>query len=272
MQYLELLQSSADFLRSNFGSPPGVGLVLGSGLGDFLDGIPEHSCSYREIPGFPVSTVIGHRGRLICGSTSGVPFCALQGRSHAYEGLDQWEIVFPVRALALWGIRDFIVTNAAGAINPEFSPGDVMVISDHINLSAQNPLVGPNLDRLGERFPDMTHAYSRELRQLALEAGESSSLTLREGVYVGLKGPSYETPAEIRMLRRLGGDAVGMSTVPEVIALNHMSRRVLGLSCLTNMAAGVLPAPLDHEEVLNTSRRIGRSFGTYLLHLVEKIS
>ena len=216
--------------------------------------------------------MIGHAGELTHSSGRGVPFCALQGRSHFYEGLPQSEVVFPVRSLAVWGVQDFVVTNAAGAIGRDFSPGDLVVISDHINLFGDNPLVGPNLDALGERFPDMTNAYHPDLRKAALEAGRQLGLEVKQGVYVCVKGPSYETPAEIRMLRALGAGVVGMSTVPEVISLNHMSRRVVGISCITNMAVGILPERLQHNQVLETTRRARKDFEELLLAFLDRVS
>ena len=267
------LERAAGFLQARLGDPPSTALVLGSGLGNFVDALPTlSSLAYGEIPGFPVSGVIGHPGKLTYSGGRGVSFCALQGRSHFYEGLAQSEIVFPVRSLARWGIRDFVITNAAGAIGRDFSPGDLMVISDHINLSGDNPLAGPNLDALGERFPDMTNAYHPDLRKTVLEAGRELGLEVKQGVYVCVKGPSYETPAEIRMLRALGADVVGMSTVPEVISLNHMRCRVVGISCITNMAAGILPGSLEHDQVLDTTRRVGQDFENLLLAFLDRVS
>ncbi len=270
--YQDRLERAASFLQARLGNPPSTALVLGSGLGDFVDALPAHaSLAYGEIPGFPVSNVIGHPGKLTCSRGRGVPFCALQGRSHFYEGLPQREIVFPVRSLAMWGIRDFVITNAAGAVHRDFSPGNLVVVSDHINLSGDNPLVGPNVDALGERFPDMTNAYHPELRKAALEAGRELGLEVRQGVYACVKGPSYETPAEIRMLRAVGADVVGMSTVPEVISLNHMRCRVVGISCITNMAAGILSEPLEHDQVLEMTRRSRQDFDNLLLAFLEKV-
>ena len=270
--YQDRLERAAGFLQARLGDPPSTALVLGSGLGDFVDALPAHaSLVYGEIPGFPGSGVIGHPGKMTHSGGRGVPFCALQGRSHFYEGLPQSEIVFPVRSLALWGIRDFVITNAAGAVHRDFSPGNLVVISDHINLSGDNPLAGSNLEALGERFPDMTNAYHPDLRKAVLEAGRELGLDLRQGVYVCVKGPSYETPAEIRMLRALGADVVGMSTVPEVISLNHMRCRVVGISCITNMAAGILPEPLEHDQVLETTRQVRQDFENLLLGFLDRV-
>ncbi len=270
--YRRLLERACGFLQARLGDPPGTALVLGSGLGDFVDALPTRtSLMYEEIPGFPVARVIGHPGKLTLSDGQGVSFCALRGRSHFYEGLFQSEIVFPVRALALWGVRDFVITNAAGAIRRDLAPGDLVVITDHINLSGDNPLAGPNLDGLGERFPDMTNAYHPDLRKSALAAGRQLGLEVKEGVYVCVKGPSYETPAEIRMLRALGADLVGMSTVPEVISLNHMRCRVLGISCVTNMAAGILAQPLEHDQVLETTRRARQDFENLILAFLDRV-
>ena len=270
-RYQERLEQAAGFLQARLGDPPGTAMVLGSGLGDFVNGLPVHaSLDYGEIPGFPPASVIGHSGRLTCSRGRGIPFCALQGRSHFYEGLSQREIVFPVRSLALWGIRDFIITNAAGAIRRGLSPGDLVVISDHLNLSGDNPLAGPNLEFLGERFPDMTHAYHPGLREAVLAAGRELGIEVKQGVYACVKGPSYETPAEIRMLRTLGADVVGMSTVPEVISLNHLRRRVVGISCITNMAAGITGQPLEHDQVLETARQARSHFESLLLAFLDR--
>ena len=271
--YQDQLNQAVDFLQHRFGSPPEVALVLGSGLGDFVESIPARdACPYSEIPHFPVSTVVGHAGMLTVASTERTRFCALQGRVHFYEGVSQAEIVFGVRAIALWGVQDFLITNAAGALNRKFSPGDLMLITDHINLQGDNPLVGPNLDELGERFPDMTEAYDPNLRSSLLHSATEVGLSLQQGVYVALKGPSYETPAEIRMLGVIGADAVGMSTVPEVIALNHMGRRAAGLSCITNMAAGMLDQKLVHDEVLEITQLVKRKFGQLMIRFLESRS
>lgn len=271
--YLRRTREATDFLAQRCGEAPEVCAVLGSGLGDFLDNFPGLTrIPYREIPGFPTSAVVGHAGVLAVSSSAPLRFAALMGRSHAYEGLPLSEIVFPVRTLALWGAQSFIITNAAGAINRDFEPGDLVLIRDHINLIGDNPLCGPNINEFGERFPDLTRAYDDALATLAREKADQLSIPLKEGVYVAFKGPSYETPAEIRMCGRLGADLVGMSSVPEVIALNHMKRKVLGLSCVTNMAAGLLPRPLRHEEVLETTTRIRDRFSRLLVGIIEEIS
>lgn len=247
-----------------------MAFVLGSGLGQFAEGMAEQiSIPYSEIPHFPLSTVVGHSGRLTLAGNRNRPFCALQGRVHFYEGLSMADIVFPVRSLALWGVQAFVITNAAGAVNLDFRPGHLMMITDHLNLLGENPLAGPNLDDLGVRFPDMSCAYSDRLRSKMRQCAQDLALTLKEGVYAAVKGPSYETPAEIRMLQVIGADAVGMSTVPEVIALNHLRREVVGISCITNMAAGLVDAPMDHEDVLRVTTQIRDDFGKLLLHFQE---
>jgi purine-nucleoside phosphorylase len=253
---VERLDEAASAVRARARLKPTLGVVLGSGLGAFAEALEEAvAVPYREIPHFPVSTVAGHDGALVLGLAAGVPVAALKGRVHFYEGYPLEEVVFPVRVLGRLGVRTLVVTNAAGAISTAFRPGEIMLLSDHINLVG-NPLVGPNEPALGPRFPDMSETYDRALRELARRACEEAGVRCHEGVYVAFTGPSYETPAEIRMARVLGADAVGMSTVPEVIAARHMGMRVLGLSCLTNMAAGVTDRPLDHDEVLAVGERV----------------
>lgn len=270
-QYLSRLQEAAGFLRREWGEAPETALVLGSGLGDFIEDLPDRqSISYTRIPHFPQSTVVGHSGRLTRASHAGQSFCAMQGRIHFYEGQAPSEVVLPVRVLSLWGVSRFVITNAAGAVNTSYQPGDLMLIRDHINLLGDNPLCGPNLDELGERFPDMTHAYDPQQRRLARQCAGALSLKVQEGVYAAVLGPSYETPAEIRMLRAIGADAVGMSTVPETIALNHLNKSVLGISCITNMAAGILEEKMRHEDVLETTARVKKEFAALLLRILEE--
>jgi purine-nucleoside phosphorylase len=252
---LARLDEAATLVRSRTPLRPAVGVVLGSGLGAFADALEEAAVlPFGEIPHFPASTVDGHRGALVVGLCRGVPVAVMKGRVHFYEGYRLDEVVFPVRVLGRLGVRALLLTNAAGAINPAFAPGDLMVIEDHVNLLG-NPLLGRNEDALGPRFPDMSEAYDRRLRDALEAAGRAAGARVHRGVYVAMTGPSYETPAEIRMARVLGADAVGMSTVPEVIAARHMGMRVAGLSCLTNMAAGVSDRALDHAEVLETGER-----------------
>jgi purine-nucleoside phosphorylase len=236
---------------------PQIGLVLGSGLGAFAETLERATAiPYGEIPGFPTSTAIGHKGELVIGESHGVPVAVMAGRVHFYEGYTLSQVVFPVRVLGRMGIKILILTNAAGSVNVNYRPGELMVLEDHINLMGSNPLIGPNHDALGQRFPDLSEAYDPKLREIAEKACWKVGVTVRHGVYVGLTGPSYETPAEIKMFRTLGADAVGMSTVPEVIAARHMGLRCLAFSCITNMAAGVLKKPLDHKEVLEVGERV----------------
>jgi purine-nucleoside phosphorylase len=249
------------FLRERLHVPPVLGVILGSGLGEFAETVTDAvRLPYSEIPGFPSSAVVGHAGVLVGGTVGGAPVVVLSGRIHYYEGHPMSEVVFPARVLGLLGCRTVIVTNAAGGINTSFRPGDLMLIEDHINLFGTNPLVGPNDERLGPRFPDMSDAYRRDLRKLAETVARREKIPMKSGVYLGVHGPSYETPAEIRAFRRLGADAVGMSTVPEVVVLNQMGIGVLGISCITNMAAGVLKKKLDHAEVLETTTRVKDRF------------
>lgn len=253
---LTRLDEAAAAIRERTAVRPTIGVVAGSGLGAFADSLEDPAVvPFGEIPHFPAPTVAGHSGALVVGQVGGVPTVALKGRVHAYEGYSLDEVVFPVRVLGRLGIRILVLTNAAGAINPAFAPGELMILSDHINLLG-NPLRGPNAAPLGPRFPDMSDAYDRDLRQRAVAACAAAGVTAHEGVYIAVPGPSYETPAEIRMARTLGADAVGMSTVPEVIAARHMGLRVLALSCLTNEAAGVSPEPLDHQDVLAVTERL----------------
>ncbi len=251
---------AAAAIRARAPIEPAAGVILGSGLGAFGDSLDDAvAIPYDEIPHWPRSSVVGHSGRLVLGRSAGVPVAVLQGRAHYYEGHSLATVVFPVRVLFQLGIRRLVVTNAAGAIRPDFRSGSLMLINDHINLVGSNPMIGPNDERFGARFFDMTEAYDRALRDRTKAAAAKLGIALSEGVYVSLTGPSYETPAEIRMLRTLGADAVGMSTVPEVIAANHCGMKVLALSCLSNMAAGVVDQKLDHQEVLAAGRAVADS-------------
>ena len=247
-------------------------MILGSGLGGFADQLTQATkIPYAQIPAFPVSTAIGHAGQMVIGEASGIPVAVMQGRVHLYEGYSSAEVVFPVRVLGRMGIQALLVTNAAGGINLKYKQGALVVISDHINLQGQNPLVGANDERFGPRFPDMTDAYSRQYRELATRTGKELEQTLYESIYAGLLGPSYETPAEIRYLRTIGADLVGMSTIPEVIAARHMGIKVLAISCVTNMAAGILDQPIRHEEVLETGRRVQGELVALLNAVLPKI-
>ncbi len=253
----DAIQEAAQSIRQRGGAAPVVGVVLGSGLGAFADQLEARVVvPYKDIPHFPTSSIAGHAGQLVLGAVRGVPCAVMNGRVHYYEGYDMRQVTFPMRVLKALGVTDVIVTNAAGSVNTAYRPGDFMVISDHINLTGQNPLHGPNDERMGPRFPDMTTAYGARGREALHGAARAKGLTLHEGVYVGLAGPSYETPAEIRMLRALGGDAVGMSTVAETIVAVHGGMRVAGLSVITNHAAGVGHAPLSHEEVKEVGARV----------------
>jgi purine-nucleoside phosphorylase len=272
MSYYDQVKESADAVRARVPVLPQAAIVLGSGLGDFANGLHDAvTMPYTTLPHWPASRVIGHEGKLVVGTVRGKTIAALAGRCHTYEGHGPQTVTFAVRVLGLLGVKALILTNAAGGVNTGFSQGALMVIDDHINLMGSNPLVGPNEDRFGPRFPDMTAVYSPKLRAMADAAARSIGLALPHGVYVALLGPSYETPAEIRYLRTIGADAVGMSTVPEAIAARHMGIDVLGISCITNMAAGVLPQPLNHDEVMETARRVRGQFVALLEGIVEQL-
>lgn len=251
------MQAALDSIRSRTAATPRVAVVLGSGLGAFAEELSDRvEIPYAEIPGWPPSTAAGHAGKLAIGKLGSLNVAVLAGRSHLYEGYSQAQVTFAVRVLHRLGVQSIMFTNAAGGINLAYSQGALVLISDHINLQGSNPLVGPNDDALGPRFPDMTEAYSPSYRAIAQEVGRTLNIPLAEGVYAGVLGPSYETPAEIRYLRTIGADLVGMSTVPEVIVANHLGMRVLAISCVTNMAAGILPQKINHEEVLETGRKV----------------
>jgi purine-nucleoside phosphorylase len=252
---------------------PKIGLVLGSGLGAFADSLTgSTTVPYSDIPSFPQSTAIGHAGRLVIGNAGTVPVAAMQGRVHQYEGYSAQQVAFPIRVFARMGIKSVILTNAAGGINLGYSQGALVLIRDHINLQGTNPLVGPNDDRFGLRFPDMTHTYSRQYREIAREEAARLGIMLHEGIYAALLGPSYETPAEIEHLRRIGADLVGMSTVAEVIAARHMALNVLAISCVTNMAAGILDQPLSHAEVMETGERVRSVFESLLKAVLPRVA
>ena len=264
---------AAQLVGSRTSVRPRIGLVLGSGLGAFADSLTDAAhIPYAEIPAFPQSTAIGHAGRMVLGRAGSVPVAAMQGRVHLYEGYSAQEVAFPIRVFGRMGIRAVILTNAAGGINLNSSQGALVLIRDHINLQGQNPLVGPNDERLGARFPDMTHAYAKDYRQIAQEEAGKLGMTLHEGIYAALLGPSFETPAEIEYLRRMGADLVGMSTVAEVIAARHMGIKVLAISCVTNMAAGILDKPLSHQEVLETGERVRTIFEALLKAVLPRVA
>lgn len=271
MDYTKIKQS-ADFLKEKYSAVPKLGLILGSGLGVLAEEIENAvKIPYEQIPEFPVSTVEGHAGQLVFGTIGGVEVVAMQGRFHFYEGYTFEKVTFPIRVMKELGVENLIVTNAAGGVNEAFAPGDLMLISDHINNMGTNPLIGPNDSALGVRFPDMSVAYCKNLRAAAKDIADNIGLKVQEGVYVGNTGPSYETPAEVKMLRVLGGDAVGMSTVPEVIVARHAGLKVLGISCISNMAAGILDQPLNHEEVIETTEKVKADFLKYVKELVKEI-
>jgi purine-nucleoside phosphorylase len=265
-------ESAAQFICSQITHRPKIALVLGSGLGAFADDLTDAvRIPYTQIPSFPRSTAIGHAGQLVIGKTAGVAVAAMQGRTHLYEGYSAKEVSFPIRVFARMGIKAVILTNAAGGINLKYGQGALVVLRDHINLQGQNPLAGPNDDRFGPRFPDMSQAYSATYREIATSEAGKLRMTLHDGVYVALLGPSYETPAEIRYLRTIGADLVGMSTVAEVIAARHMGLKVLAISCVTNMAAGILDQPINHEEVLETGKRVQKQFEALLRAVLPRI-
>jgi purine-nucleoside phosphorylase len=266
-------EAAAQFLLLQTTLCPTIGLVLGSGLGGFADELSEATrIPYANIPYFPRSTAIGHAGQLVIGNVGNISVAAMQGRVHLYEGYPSNEVAFPIRVFGRLGIRAVILTNAAGGINREYKQGALVVVSDHINLQGNNPLVGPNDDRLGPRFPDMTQAYCKPYREITLQAARRLGKTVHEGVYAGLLGPSYETPAEIQYLRAIGADLVGMSTIPEVIVARHMGLKVLAISCVTNMAAGISDEVLKHEDVLATGERVKGDFVALLRAVLPDIA
>ncbi|MBA2942206.1 purine-nucleoside phosphorylase [Paenibacillus sp. CGMCC 1.16610] len=269
---IQKIQEAAAFISNETKIKPQIGLILGSGLGVLADLIEQPIVvDYSRIPHFPVSTVEGHAGELVVGTIKGKQVLVMKGRFHAYEGYGAETVSFPVRVMKELGVETLIVTNAAGGINESYQVGDLMVISDHLNLTYRNPLIGPNDSALGVRFPDMSEAYSKRLRKLAHDVAASQDFKLQEGVYVGLLGPNYETPAEIRMFRTLGGDSVGMSTVPEVIVARHAGIEVLGFSCISNMASGILDQPLSHAEVMETTEKVKPKFLKLVLGIIEAI-
>jgi len=266
-------QRAADQIRLSANAEPSVAIVLGSGLGAFADELTEStSLAYKDIAGFAQATVEGHAGRLVIGKAGEVPIAAMQGRFHFYEGYSLEDVTFPIRVLKSLGVRTLILTNAAGSLNTEFTPGSLMVISDHINLMGVNPLIGRNDERFGPRFPDLTSTYDPDLQNIVIEEARAMKIDMRRGVYAALTGPSYETPAEIHMVRTLGADAVGMSTVPEAIVARHMDMRVIGISCITNLAAGVSDRPVDHSQVIATGERVREQFTELLRRVIAKLN
>jgi purine-nucleoside phosphorylase len=266
-------EAAAQFIFSKTPLRPQIALVLGSGLGAFADEFGNSTkISYAEIPHFPRSTAIGHAGQLVVGTVGDIAVAGMQGRVHLYEGYSAKEVAFPIRVFSRMGVKAAILTNAAGGIKREFVQGQLVVIKDHINLQGVSPLTGPNDENFGSRFPDMTVAYDRRFREITVGEGNRNRIGLYEGIYAALPGPSYETPAEIRFLRGIGADLVGMSTVPEVIAARHSGIRVLGISCVTNAAAGILDQPLDHKEVLETAERVKGQFIALLKMVIPRIA
>lgn len=271
-QVYEKLQTCLESVRARTDFKPEVALILGSGLGDYADGIQiEASVSYTDIEGFPTSTVAGHKGRFVFGKVQGVPVVIMQGRVHYYEGYPMSDVVLPTRLMGLMGAKKLILTNAAGGVNPSFKPGCFMLLTDHITTGVPSPLIGANLDELGPRFPDMSEVYSRRMRAVIKAEAEKLNIPLEEGVYVQFTGPAYETPAEVRMCRVWGGDAVGMSTACEALAAKHMGLEICGISCITNMAAGISEQPLDHKEVQETADRVAAQFKQLITAVVASI-
>lgn len=270
-ELMQRFQATAETIRQRVGEAE-IGVILGSGLGDYVDALQDAKyIDYKDIPGFPVSTAPGHAGRWWTGTLHGQRVCMMQGRFHYYEGYDLQDVTMPVRVMALLGVKTLVVTNAAGGVNLNFAQGCLMMLTDFINMSGHNPLTGKNLAEFGTRFPDMTHAYDVQLMEKCRQAAKALGIPLQEGVYMWMNGPTYETPAEIRMARILGADAVGMSTVPETIVARHCGIRVLGVSCITNMAAGIIDQPLDEQEVIETAARVKGTFRALLDETIRRI-
>jgi purine nucleoside phosphorylase I, inosine and guanosine-specific len=269
----ERAEHAARIIRSRTTETPRIAIILGSGLGAFADDFEDAVCiPYQDITGFPRSTAEGHAGQLVIGKIDQVPLMAMQGRVHFYEGYSLEEVTFPIRVFKLLGIKTLILTNASGGVNVQFTQGALMIISDHLNFLGDNPLRGPNDERFGPRFPDMTTVYSPELQQMVIDEAKSLNIEVRRGIYAALAGPSYETPAEIHLMRTLGADAVGMSTVPEAIVARHMDVEVLGISCITNMAAGISDEPINHDDVMATGNRVRTTFTQLLRKVVGRIN
>lgn len=272
-QQLQRIEEACRFIQEKTNHQPVIGMILGSGLGDLADDIEEAEViEYSQIPHFPESTVQGHAGQLVIGRLSSQTVVVMRGRFHFYEGYSQQEVVFPVYVMKALGVRMLIATNACGGMNPSFRPGDLMLIQDHINFTGSNPLIGPNDSQLGPRFPDMSQAYDRELAALCRRVADEQGIRLQQGVYAAISGPAYMTPAELIMLRELGGDAVGMSTAPEVVAANHAGLRVLGISCVTDMAIGEELEALSHEQVVEVANRIKPRFIRLVKGIVAEVT
>ncbi|NMW84773.1 purine-nucleoside phosphorylase [Peptoniphilus sp. AGMB00490] len=266
------MDNSIKYIKERISLEPEIGIVLGSGLGDFADSIENKiEIPYKDIPGFPVSTVKGHDGKLIFGKIKSKNVCVMKGRIHFYEGYEISDVVYPIKVLADLGIKTLILTNAAGGVNMDFKPADLMIITDHINLMGKNPLIGPNDDAIGPRFPDMTDLYTPELVNIAENSAKKLGINIRKGVYMYFTGPTYETAAEVKMARTLGADAVGMSTVPEAIIARHRGLKILGISTITNMSTGILDTPLDHAEVVEVGKEVAGKFKELLKEIIEEI-
>lgn len=266
------MKNTIEYIQSQIKDfKPELGIILGSGLGDFADNLEGKRIKYQDIPGFETSTVAGHKGQLVFAQTEGKNAVIMQGRYHFYEGYHISRIVYPIKVMKKLGVKTLIITNAAGSVNKDYNAGDLMIIKDHINLMGVNPLIGENDASLGDRFPDMSDIYKHTLADLAREKGRELNLTLRQGVYAAMSGPSYETPAEINMLRIMGADAVGMSTVPEALVANYCGMEVLGISCITNSAAGVHPSRLSHAEVVETAEKVKESFKKLLVSIIKDL-
>lgn len=270
MDFYKMAVETAEYIKANIKIQPQIGIILGSGLGPLVRDVDDATeLDYANIPNFPLTTVEGHAGKLVSGLIAGKPVLIMKGRFHHYEGYDINQVVYAIRVFKLLGINNLLVTNAAGGINKNFKPGDLMIIKDHISFFAPSPLRGKNIEEFGVRFPDMCEAYSRSLVEIARNAAAEEGIDVQEGVYAFAQGPMYETPAEIRALGILGADAVGMSTVPEVITARHAGMKILGISCITNMAAGILGKPLNHEEVMETAKEVEKKFTTLVRKIVS---
>ncbi|MDU1413428.1 MAG: purine-nucleoside phosphorylase [Clostridium sp.] len=269
---LNKVKESVEYIKGKIDFKPEIGIILGSGLGDMADRVEDRVViKYSEVPNMPVSTVHGHAGQFVCGTLEGKKVIMMQGRFHYYEGHPMRVLALPIHIMKFLGVESLIVTNACGGVNTDFVPGDLMIINDHINFTSSNPLIGSNDEEIGPRFPDMSTAYNREYIKLAKSVAASLDMNLKEGVYMMFTGPTYETPAEVRLARIVGADAVGMSTVPEVIVANHCGLKILGISCITNMAAGILDQPLNHEEVIETSKMVKEKFVALVKGVVKNM-
>ena len=269
---LNKVKESVEYIKGKIDFKPEIGIILGSGLGDMADRVKDRVViKYSEVPNMPVSTVHGHAGQFVCGTLEGKKVIMMQGRFHYYEGHPMRVLALPIHIMKFLGVESLIVTNACGGVNTDFVPGDLMIINDHINFTSSNPLIGSNDEEIGPRFPDMSTAYNREYIKLAKSVAASLDMNLKEGVYMMFTGPTYETPAEVRLARIVGADAVGMSTVPEVIVANHCGLKILGISCITNMAAGILDQPLNHEEVIETSKMVKEKFVALVKGVVKNM-